>query len=524
MAFTLIQAGGNLYSVNTSGDLSSALSLPTGTVLATNRVPRFARFKQYVVVVNTPTRPLSVDTEGVVRPLVPAAPSAAPTLSSPTAGSLSGAYTVKQTYVIYDSLGNIIAESPYSAASSSLTIASKKLKATFLVSPEGTVTRSKFYRTATAGSTYFPWITSVGNVDTTVESDLSDAGLGTVAGPSLGAPPDLTLICEWNGRLWGVDRTNVDDLRYTESGTMYAWYALNTIPISPVGADAAGVTALLPRRNSLGVGRKNAFSVINGTSLSNFTQTRAGQEIGVDSQESVVVYKDTAFFLWRDGVYTWDNNGFTSITDGKVRSWFTSDTYFNRAMFWRAFASLDAATQSYRLYLASAGSSQIDRWIEYDLTTGSWFGPHKTDVFHPSCAITAFGANQQPYHMVGSAEGFVSLDQEARNDWAIGGIALSAKTKQLSGGQPDYEKYFGELSVLGKAQSSGTLSVTPYVGDVDTTTAGTPFSYDMTQSRQRLGRIGRGQTAALKFDHSTKDEDVMLYGYEINPLRIVGRR
>ena len=71
MPFTLFQAGNTLKSVNTDGGLSSALTLPTGVILNTNLQPRFARFKQYVVMVNTPSRPLSIDVNGVVRPLTP---------------------------------------------------------------------------------------------------------------------------------------------------------------------------------------------------------------------------------------------------------------------------------------------------------------------------------------------------------------------------------------------------------------------------------------------------------------------
>ncbi len=116
MPFTLFQAGNTLKSVNTDGGLSSALTLPTGVILNTNLQPRFARFKQYVVMVNTPSRPLSIDVNGVVRPLTPNAPSAAVVLTAGAAGTLSGTYLSLQTYKIIDALGNVIAESDYGPA------------------------------------------------------------------------------------------------------------------------------------------------------------------------------------------------------------------------------------------------------------------------------------------------------------------------------------------------------------------------------------------------------------------------
>ena len=58
MAFTLVQAGTQLYPVNTDGALGAALTLPNGIALTATRVPRFAKFKNYVVLVNTPSKPV----------------------------------------------------------------------------------------------------------------------------------------------------------------------------------------------------------------------------------------------------------------------------------------------------------------------------------------------------------------------------------------------------------------------------------------------------------------------------------
>lgn len=526
MAFTLLQVGGMLKSINPTGGLSSALSLPTGVALATNRTPRFAKFKHYIVVVNTPTRPLSVDDEGTVRLLTPAAPSTAVALTGPNAGSLSGTYLAKQTYILLDDLGNTVAESDYGPAmTTAVTIASKKLIATFPLSND-TVDGTRLRRTATNGSEYFQWVDVPGNTATTEENDIADAALGLIADPALGTAPDLTLIAEWAGRLWGVDRDDVDDLRWTEAGTMYAWSALNTLPIPHVGADAAGITALVPRRHALGVARRDMFLQVTGSNRLNFAPTvvNGGEQCGVVSQESVVVFNDVAYFLWRDGVYRWDSNGITSITNGRVRTWFTSDLYFNRSMFWRAFAQLDPQKLKYRLFLASRGSAVCDRWVEFDLITGAWYGPHKTDAFTPTCALLVHGTNQQPHFMLGSIEGYLSQEQTPKNDWGTSPIVIRVENNGHDQGEPDYEKYFGELSIAGKAQASGTLTITPYVGELDNPTKGEPFAYDMTQGRQLLGRLGDGKQASLVFEHDTINEEVELYGYEINPVFLNGRR
>ncbi len=526
MPFTLLQVSNTLKSVNTDGGLSAALTLPTGVDLATNLIPRFARFNRYVVVVNTPSRPISVDVNGVVRVLVPAPPAAAVALSAGSTGTLSGTYLSLQTFKILDSLGNIIAESDYSPAmAAAFTVTNDALLATFGVSPD-TVSATQLYRTATSGGTYFPWALVDGNTATTYEDSLSDAGLGTVAAPSLGSAPDLTLIAEFGGRLFGVDRVKVDELRYTEAGTMYGWSLLNTLRIPRLGADTTGITALIPRRAALGVARRDTFSQVTGTTRANFNPVivNGGEQVGVISQESVVVFNDVAYFLFRDGVYQWDSNGIRCVTNGKVRTWFTTDLHFNRSMFWRSFAQLDLTTMRYNLYLASRGSGVIDRWISMDLMTGAWFGPHKTAAFNPTSALWIAGRNQQPYYMVGSAEGFLSQAQEARNDWNTTPIDMSVVTTELKGDDPDQEKYFGEVSVFQEPQTAGSLTLTPSVGPHGAEVVKPAQDVTLTKGRVRAGRVGTGESAILQFDNNVVDQDVVLCGFQIDPVNNIGKR
>jgi len=61
----------------------------------------------------------------------------------------------------------------------------------------------------------------------------------------------------------------------------------------------------------------------------------------VSSQESVAVYRDVAYFLWEDGVYQWGDDGLICLSDGRVRSWFATDSYFNRKRFQYAFGGVD---------------------------------------------------------------------------------------------------------------------------------------------------------------------------------------
>src|SRR5215510_3121335 len=107
MAFTVIQAGDTLQLLATDGTLTT-LSLPSGIELRTDVPPRWTVYGRYVVLVNTPERPLTIDGKGTVRPLTPRAPSLAAVCSGVPGGSLSGTYRVRYTNIMFDDVGNIV--------------------------------------------------------------------------------------------------------------------------------------------------------------------------------------------------------------------------------------------------------------------------------------------------------------------------------------------------------------------------------------------------------------------------------
>jgi hypothetical protein len=189
-----------------------------------------------------------------------------------------------------------------------------------------------------------------------------------------------------------------------------------------------------------------------------------------------------------------------------------------------AAAEIDPIDKKYYLFLASPGSSVLDRWVMMDLITGRWFGPNFTDAFTPSCVLLVAGRNQKPFYMVGSREGYISQPQTARNDWGLFPIDFSVKVRSEEMGEPEQEKYWGELAIHVETQDSGTLTITPELGSVDETTATAPMSADLTLARQRVGRIGTGNSMVLNFDNDELDVDTAIYGYEVNPVNPIGQR
>lgn len=532
MALTIIQTGNSLQLMDESGGLT-VLTLPSGITLDTTVKPRWATINNNVVLVNTPSQPLAISADGTVRILTPKPPRLAPILSGVAGGTLTGSYRVKETFVTLDMFGNILSESDYSPISNKVSIVSQFLKVSNAdVSPD-TITLRRFYRTTDNGAVFFQWVDLDGNVLTTIQDDLADAGLSIFAAPVLGTPPRLTAIAEFRGRLFGVGDTDIDNLRYTEAGIQYAWPVDNLIPIAGSGSDKFGITGLIARRESLGVGRRNVLSQIVGSGAENgtdidFDPVIVSREVGFEGQETVKVFRDVVYFLWKDGVYTWGPDGITCVSDGSssgignVRTWFASEDFFNRDKFSIAFAHMDPNSPFYRLFLCSAGSDVIDRWVEYDIDNKVWFGPHKTGLFTPTSAFQRSTATDMKIPLIGGPAS-VFEEQDTRTDGMGTAIEFDVVGKRHDMDVPDQDKYFGELSMLVTEQTTGTLKVIARTGERNATRRIVQYS-DLRKPRKRLGRLGKGKHSQVELFNDVVGQDVKVQGYIVDPVHILGRR
>lgn len=510
--FTLLQVHNTLKLM--AGPTSVAtLTLPAGITVSEFLKPRFAVARQLAIVTNSPSRPVTVDASGTVRVLTPLPPASAVTIAGAAGGTLSGTFKVKQTYRIRDAAGNILAESGFGPVSNTTSITSQWLRITNIPLSSDQVTSSMFYRTTSNGAVFFPWYEIDGNTQTTGQDDLSDAALSLFAANNLGSAPVLANAVEYQGRIWGVDRTAIDELRYSEAGLIYAWPLENSILSPRPGSDLYGITGLLPRREALGIARQNMFAQLTGSG-SDFALLIIDENVGVMSQESIAVWRDTSYFLAHDGVYKWDGNGLDCVSDGKVRSWFNTNRFFDRSKFNVAFAQLDTIRQRYRLFLCSPGSSLIDRWVEYDINEHTWWGPHKTQAFYPSCAFSRTDSSNVIIPTIGSGDGYLWQDQDPSYD-NTSGIDWKVTTKRHDGNDPRTEKVWGRPMLIQVAQPAGSMTVTPLVGEL--TAPGGPGKYArLTIPAQKLTHLGRGKHAGMIFQNTVPGQNVKLLGYELD--------
>jgi hypothetical protein len=534
MAWYLVQAGAKLYAMATDGS-STEITLPSGVVLDTTRRLRAAILNRTLVVVNAPNRSLGIDPDGTCRSLVPAAPVFAPTLAVGVGTGLTGTYQVKYSNIIKNEYGAVVAESPLSpeAEISGLTNDSIAVSNIALSPDLSPGVGRRLYRTAAGGDVFFEWIDLDDNVQTTIDNGMDDAALAIAAtlNSDLGLPPGssgasrMKNIVAWKDRLFGVsdDASEVDNARYTASLQPWAWPAGNSFPIPKVGADASGIVAFIPRRDDLGIAKRSSVHKIIGEDDDTLQRLIVTENAGLVAPDSVAVIRNIGYGLGADGIYTYSDDGFKNISINKVHAWFTSDTYFNRAMFPDAIGRWNPVTDSYELHLAAAGSSVLDRWISFDIKNQVFLGPHKTDLFTPTAASgDALDGSGNPIAVVGGNNGFIyTMNRTTRTDGASTAIDFDMRSIHAAN-TPDIEKVFEQMDVLTKVEVSGTLTITPTVGGLNAS-AGASFPVDLTLGRERTVILGAGRILQLRWQQATAGVDTMIYGGEI-PYFELGRK
>lgn len=537
----LRDAGGNETLLGTS----NSLSLSSGTTIETNfgvtlaaPVACNATDRLVVKFLATTETPSGAGASNIfiyvgtgyssgVNPNVAAAGVPIPTVGG--TGPLTGEYRYRATFTI-KAAGQLLSESAWSDPSEPITVASQFIKVTAIpISTDSNVTGRRLYRTADGGSEYYLTAEIEDNTTTTYDDGASDYDIGLLAAVNdLGAPPGhdasdyLRFMVAWKDRLWASPNVNKDLLYYCGLGKPYAWAEDQVFTVKPAGMDEFGCTGVMARRDELVILKRRAVWKIVGTDETDFQLIQVAEGPGGESFDAAIVIRDVCYWLGENAFWSYGPEGVRNLSRDLVHPWFTTDDFFNRARFRYAFSNYDPASDTIAVHLAAAGSSVEDRWVTYDIRAGIWLGPHKTATFTPTCAalVEDTAGNQVP--VVGSSTG--SLYWEGGRAADDDGVAIDFEvtTKFHSAEAPDRSHYWGELAMLSKVQSAGTLSVVPYVGGLDAS-AGATISHTMTTGRERLRRLGVGRLCGLKFKENTAGVPVEIYGYEI-PVHELGRR
>jgi hypothetical protein len=516
-AIKIIEASGAVMNV----------TLPGNVWIDPTKMARFAVLDRNVIIVNATSSPVWIDANGIARELVIPGPGGAPTMAAGAAATLTGTFRCKVSFVVKDDLGNDLAEGPLSVPSSVASVTNQRIVVSNIAtSPNVAVNCRRVYRTTSGpGEKYFEWFDLDDNSTTTFTDDASDAALSILPAPDdLGkAPARLTLITDFKGRLFGVSSAEPDYLRFTSDGKHYAWPAENSLPVRPLGRDRFGITGFLPRRDELGVGRRDVLWKVIGNDETDFRMVKLVEGKGIYAPDSVNVNRDVARWLADDGVYEWDAAGVRCISDQDDKPWFTTDDYFERSYFPEAFSRYNPIRHAYELFLVPAGGSSFTRWVSYDIDRKRWMGPHLTSALTPSAAGVIFDSDEIHVPVVGASDGYIyATTPGTYRDGASTAIDFDVVGAHHTGGAPDIEHFWGLLSMLTKIEAAGTLEVIITTGGLSATASAT-INHDLTTGREKLRRGGTGRLMQVRLRNNQVNQAVEIYGYEL-PFHELGRR
>lgn len=528
MPFYIVQGGTTLYKLLSDGSWTT-LTLPANVTLSNTRA-RFTTIGKNTIMVNSPSRSLWIDQDLTVRAQAIRPPAYAPVIDGNGAGSLSGVFKVKVSYYLADEWGTIINESPLGPASEeSAALSNNFLRCRGIPISDETITGRRLYRTtAGPGDVFYPWLDVDNNVEITAQDDMADASLSLLGETTPNANPPGTmpgevcnLITTWKNRVFLRGSRFVDRVLYGEDGSHYRFPASNYFDVPPVNADETGMVAFASRRDELGLLKRDVSWKLVGSSPDNWNLVKFAENIGCVAQDTVVIIRDVAYFLGEDGVYAWGPEGVICISRERIHPHFTTDDVFQRSSFDQAFAAWNPLLDTYDLFLPAAGGSTINRWMSYSTTRKTWMGPHKTAAFTPSYAGWIEDDNDILVPIICSSNGFVSvMNQSAASDWTSA-IDFDVDLAALHMDAPDDIKFFGELATRARVETAGTLTITPYPGDLGAS-AGAAISFDLTKGRLRGRILGNGRFLKLNFRNNEAAQKVRLYGCEV-PFHLIGR-
>lgn len=536
--FYAVQAGSDIQIVTELGALFTTITLPPGVTIDATRRARIVPFARKVIITNAPNKNIWIDPADFSCWLLSIVkPTTAPTLANGGAGNLNLTYIYRYTFVRKS--GSTVVNESAMSDSATITVSNDKVDLSNIETSSDTqVTGRRFYRTAGDGAELFFAFDINDNVATTASDNIADAGLDTVAAdqniePAQGGSDGtshMTLLVAWKNRLWGRsdDEELVDHILYTQENLMYGWSGDQDFPAYPQGEDRAGITGYAPRRDALGVFKQNRLLKIIGSTEEDFSVLIVVEQLGCVAPDSIVIIRDAAYFLGADGIYRWDDEGVMCLTRDSVDPWFTSDDVFERALFPNAIGAWNDRTNCYELQLTSAGGTTLDRWVAVELSGGQVFGPHQTAAFTPTSRAMLRGDDAVKRPVIGADDGFIYLqnqpgaqdiDGEATS-WAI---AATARCSWLMQGNPDLTHIWGRLSLHSRVETNGTLGIASIVGGLGDAQSA-PQSFDLTKGREIKNRLGIGRLCQIVMTQEAVGQQFLVYGLEITPIGVRGRR
>ena len=374
----------------------------TGLTAGTSILPQYATMQDYLFRVDGTNAQYAFSTNAAYTNNGVTAPSAAPTVSSTTGGSLTpGEYNVYYTYV--KKIGTYVVESnPCPVAN--ITIAGTAINITIVSSADTGVTHVRLYRTIyglpdgvryydkeIAKATYVATpIQAFTNADT-----IADAGITLEVDNSV-PPTSIGLTCTGN-RMFYLTKTAVYWSKIEEPEHVPAtWYS----PIDPNDSDIGMAIAsmqnyvLVFKRRKTFMYDANSATVIDGTV--GIGKHIISTKIGCRATNSVQSCGEQNCIIWlsHEGVMKWSGGEIENISKDRVNSIIDSIIETANSEY---FVDSAYYGKKYHLLLVArnSGSTLItdQRHLVYNFETDSWteykyYGSDGTRYYETNLAVT----------------------------------------------------------------------------------------------------------------------------------------
>lgn len=448
-------AGGSAYTLNAT----TFTTIPSAqSVFTAGQKMDYTMYQNLMFMGNGGATPYKYNGAEFTRHGIPQA--TAPTsISTSSAGVLSGTYSYKVTYV-----NSFSAESNPSSATTSVAFSgpTRILVNGLPVAPTSFgVTARKIYRTVTSGTTYLLLTTINDNTTTSYEDNTADADLGASAPVDHDPPSNYKMIKTFQERLFTVDNQNPGYVFYSELAEPFYFPATNFVKIGD--GDGEVITGINIHGNSLVVYKTNSVWVIYmpSTDPLDWVRVKTNSKVGAGSHRAVANFEDLQLFLGTNfskplGFYAF--NGSTTSPDGNlttvtaVRSDSKSDKIESDVLTFQNAYLENAAAIDYKnkIWVAVTYSGTTNNRIyQYDYsrrnkdrTSGSWVPFTGLNI---SC-FTVY--NNKLYGGSSTANGFVyELDTSTYSD---DGAAINSYfwTKEFETKEQDWRKDFRFANIL----------------------------------------------------------------------------
>lgn len=383
-----------------------------------------------------------------------AAPTVQATVAAGVAGSLTGSYRVKYTFV--RKVGASIAhESSPSPASSAQSLTSAVLAITNIAdSADAQVTHKRIYRTVAGGSVYL-YDQEIAQGVTSATSSVADTALGAAVEDDNDPPPTAS---------WLADFQETFFLCRDAAYPHYLWYAKRFRPESwpvdqflEIGNPNDPLQCAVATTALLGVFSRLTKYRVFGNASSGYVAQEAISRRGTPSPNGVVATETGIVFPARDGIFQTSLIAPDEELSARIAPIFSGEAVNDiNAINWDAAETIAARSYKKRLYVAlpTGQATSPDTVAVYSRDTQQWYF-----FDHPLRSL--FVEEDLDDLVGGGTDGLVYVLEDGVSD-AGTSIALDVETKDYFGQSIHTRKLFQWFRVDADVPS-GSLTVGFYV-------------------------------------------------------------